>query len=642
MFSFVTPKARDATRASSRIRSVLRHRSTRRTGVALLLICITVFLVEAIARSSLAGAWGFFVEPHHPALGTVIAMAVLLLLGDALCGRALMGFLILAPLTLGLAWIGAEKVRYLGDPLYPSDFLYARQIVDLLPLLIRERPLAAVLAALGVVVSVIILLRIWLVRRRLFAPLRLRDRAWRVAVAVPAILLFASMTDYHSLSWARERLYIWPIMWDQQENYDHNGFALAFALNVPMANVSAPPGYSAPAMARITDGIGPTGTANPLAAGRQRPDVILIMSESFWDPTRLPGISIEPDPIPTIRGMQSGHIFSPEFGGMTANVEFEALTGFSNAFLPYGSIPYQQYVRGEMPSLATFFKRQGYVTRAFHPFKAFFWNRGNVYESFGFDRFYSYEKLPSLKKRGKLASDAALIDEMIRHADTTSAPFFYFAVTLQSHGPYEPDRYPDSSLRIRGAPDAKTRGTIATFAQNMADADASFARLIEWAEARKRPTVIGFFGDHLPPLGKNYARTGMFKGPVAERIGPASKLLPARETPLVLWSNTGGSDTKLGTISPAFVPLYLLSKAGLEHPYYTQFLGRIHERFDVIDRHLLIEAGGDSHQAWLRNGTLDPLLDEYRLLQYDTMFGRRHALPKMFPDMQPWPVQPAS
>ena len=39
-------------------------------------------------------------------------------------------------------------------------------------------------------------------------------------------------------------------------------------------------------------------------------------------------------------------MFSPEFGGMTANVEFEALTGFSNAFLPYGSIPYQQYVRG--------------------------------------------------------------------------------------------------------------------------------------------------------------------------------------------------------------------------------------------------------------------------------------------------------
>ncbi len=60
-------------------------------------------------------------------------------------------------------------------------------------------------------------------------------------------------------------------------------------------------------------------------------------------------------------------MFSPEFGGMTANIEFEALTGFSNAFLPAGSIPYQQYVRTPTPSLATFLKSEGYEARAIHP-----------------------------------------------------------------------------------------------------------------------------------------------------------------------------------------------------------------------------------------------------------------------------------
>ena len=66
--------------------------------------------------------------------------------------------------------------------------------------------------------------------------------------------------------------------------------------------------------------------------------------------------------MPNVRAVRSGSMFSPEFGGMTANVEFEALTGFSNAFLPYGSIPYQQYVRGPVPSLATFFRSEGYET----------------------------------------------------------------------------------------------------------------------------------------------------------------------------------------------------------------------------------------------------------------------------------------
>ena len=100
----------------------------------------------------------------------------------------------------------------------------------------------------------------------------------------------------------------------------------------------------------------------------EKPDIIIVMSESFWDPTRLPGVKITPDPIANVRKLRSGSMFSPEFGGMTANVEFEALTGFSNAFLPYGSIPYQQYVRGTMPSLATFLKSEGYRTRAIHPF----------------------------------------------------------------------------------------------------------------------------------------------------------------------------------------------------------------------------------------------------------------------------------
>ena len=68
-------------------------------------------------------------------------------------------------------------------------------------------------------------------------------------------------------------------------------------------------------------------------------------------------------------------MFSPEFGGMTANVEFEALTGFSNAFLPAGSIPYQQYVRAPTPSMATFLKSEGYETRAIHPGTNWFWNR---------------------------------------------------------------------------------------------------------------------------------------------------------------------------------------------------------------------------------------------------------------------------
>ncbi len=259
-----------------------------------------------------------------------------------------------------------------------------------------------------------------------------RERCLRLAFAVPVLAFFVSLMDYSSFSWARDRLQIVPMMWDQKENYAFNGFMFAFALNLPMANVAAPAGYSADAIQAVRT---PTGIATVPA---EKPDIIIVMSESFWDPTRLPNVKITPDPIENVRKIRSGHMFSPEFGGMTANVEFEALTGFSNAFLPYGSIPYQQYVRHKIPSLATFLNGEGYQTRAIHPFTRWFWNRGAVYDAFGFDRFMSEEDMPTLAKRGPLASDAALTEEIIREADNTKDPFFFFAVSLQSHGPYEP------------------------------------------------------------------------------------------------------------------------------------------------------------------------------------------------------------
>ncbi|TIS73264.1 MAG: hypothetical protein E5W99_25970, partial [Mesorhizobium sp.] len=116
-----------------------------------------------------------------------------------------------------------------------------------------------------------------------------KGRLARLTLAVPLLAFFVSIMDYATFSWTRDRLQIIPIMWDQKENYASNGFALAFALNVPMAHVSAPPGYSEKTM----DAIARPGVA--ASVPDQKPDIIVVMSESFWDPTELPGVSIKPD-----------------------------------------------------------------------------------------------------------------------------------------------------------------------------------------------------------------------------------------------------------------------------------------------------------------------------------------------------------
>jgi len=598
----------------------------RTIAITFAIAAALAFCVELIVRGSVEETLKFFSEPFRPALATVILFAVVLFALDAALGRAHLGMLVLGPIVLGLAATGQQKAYYLGDPLYPTDFLYGRQIVELLPLLARERVGTAILIVVLVAALAVLVPLAWIGCRRRLHKLNWPARTSRALIAVPLIAAYASILDYSTFSWTRDRLWISPMMWDQKENYAFNGFALAFAMNVPMAKVGAPAGYNAEAI-NTAGG----GRLAQIVMPETQPDIIMIMSESFWDPTRLPGVSFNRDPLAVTRSVSTGHVFSPEFGGMTSNVEFEALSGFSNAFLPYGSIPYQQYVRGQVPSLPAFLKNQGYETQAMHPFEGWFWNRTEVYKSFGFDNFASAEKMDNLDKRGLLTSDEALTGKIIERADKAEKPLFLFAVTLQNHGPYEPGRYGEGTIKVSGQMDDWTRGSVATFAEGMADSDKSLARLIEWAKKRERPTVIAYFGDHLPPMGPAYVGTGFLPDNVAPRAGSAEEMKRVRETPLVVWSNRKGAAKDIGTVSPVYLPYLVLRQAGIQHPYYTGILGRLHDAYPVVERHLLIDADGKGIRDWSRANMIDPLIEKQRLMQYDILFGDRFGERRYFP-----------
>lgn len=587
---------------------------------------LLTFFVEFIARGSFGDTMKFLSEPYRPAFATVLLFVLVLLGLDALLGRVHLGIMLLAPVVLTLAATGQQKSYYLGDPLYPADFLYGRQILELLPLLAKERVGTAILIVAIIAALAVLIPFAWMHWRRRMRVLQLPGRAMRAAVAIPLIVGYASILDYSTFSWTRDRLWISPMMWDQKENYSFNGFTLAFAMNVPLAKVMAPSGYGEEAV--ITAG---GGRLIQTVVPEAEPDIIMVMSESFWDPTRLPGVTFNIDPLENTRRVQSGNVFSPEFGGMTANVEFEALSGFSNAFLPYGSIPYQQYVRGQVPSVPSFLKNQGYETVAMHPFEGWFWNRNDVYKSFGFDQFLSMEKLPKLETRGMLTSDEALVDQMIKRADKAEKPLFMFAVTLQNHGPYEPGRYKNATIKADGQMNTWTRGSVETFAQGMADSDRSLQKLMDWAKKRKRPTVIAYFGDHLPPMGPAYVGTGFLPDNVAPRTGPAAEMKRVRETPLVVWSNRKGHAKDIGTVSPLYMPYLVLRQAGITHPYYTGILGRLHAAYPVLDRQLLIANDGSETRDWSRAHKIDPLIEKQRLMQYDILFGSRYGERRYFP-----------
>ena len=598
---------------------------------SLMLAAVTVFLVEWLARGDLTDIGTYMTSLVRPGM-TVVALIFLLLVAlDAVLGRAHQSALIVVPLALLPAFLSGQKQLFLSDPLYPSDLLFGRQIVELLPVMVAARPAEAAITGLIFAGALGLLVYLWCFAWRRFRELSSAFKLVRLIVTLPIIGGFLSLMDYAHFSALRDRLNVIPMMWDQTENYRHNGFLLAFGLNIPMANVAAPAGYGVEAIDAMR-----ALPPRAIYATRDSPDVIMVMSESLWDPTRLDTVKLSPDPMPTIRENLSGGMFSPEFGGMTANVEFEALTGFSNAFLPYGSIPYQQYVRRPVPSLATFFRSKGYVARSFHPFQSWFWNRKQVYGDFGFENFQSEEELPPMEKRGIFASDEALTKEIIRQADETEQPFFFFAVTLQGHGPYEANRYVKNEIAIDAATlSEQSHDALATYAQGVRESDQSLKALMDWAKTRERETIIVMFGDHLPPLGAVYPQSGYMPDEVATRKASPAVMKRQHETPLVIWSSRHGVQKDVGSISPALLPYHLVRLSGFRHPFYTGVLGEVQKRYSVIDRYQLIDRKDNAHPDWSRSATAtDPLINQYRMLQYDQIFGKGLATERFFPEQQ--------
>lgn len=590
---------------------------------------LLVVILEWIARGSLTDVGSFLTSTARPGMTTVAAIFLAMIALDALLGRHYQSFIIALPALLVPAFISSQKQFYLSDPLYPSDLLFGRQIFQLLPAMLQARPLAAVGVFAGIALSIIAIVLAARFIYKASPALSRQGRIWRLALALPVLAGLGSLMEYSQYSWIRDRLNIIPMMWDQKENYRHNGFVMAFAFNIPMANVSAPDAYNADNIADIYADSSAFAVNNS-----KRPDVIVIMSESLWDPRRLSNVSLTPDPMPTIRASQSGNIFSPEFGGMTSNVEFEALTGFSNAFLPYGSIPYQQYVRRPVPSLATFFRAEGYSAIAMHPFQEWFWNRKEVYNSFGFEEFRSEENMPAMEKRGIFASDEALFAQIMGAADNAKNPLFLFAVTLQGHGPYEANRYEHNSIRVNGNGNlsSSAEDALSTYAQGVNEADKSLSRLIDWAKKRNRETVIVTFGDHLPPLGQVFVESGYMPGMVATRRAPLDVMKQEHETPLVVWSSKTGTRKNIGSISPALLPYHILKTAGMDDPFYTGLLGRVEKQYPVVDRHMLVDNKENGIADWsISSKSIPAIIREYRLLQYDMMFGEQYGKTRFFP-----------
>jgi phosphoglycerol transferase MdoB-like AlkP superfamily enzyme len=406
-----------------------------------------------------------------------------------------------------------------------------------------------------------------------------------------------------------------------------DGNVVAFLMELEYLEVDMPSGYSREEEKALLHANNPASVSAAMSdsVNLKRPNIIVIMNEAFSDPAVLlskqsdpaSGLPVNQDYMPYVHELMegttentiTGYANVSILGGNTANSEFEFLTGATMAFLPPGSVPYQQYVHDKMPSLASQLASLGYSTIALHPYNADGWERDRVYPLLGFQRFLSLNDMEYRHSIRNYLSDQACYSQIISLYEEKAAhtPLFTFAVTMQNHGGYT-DK--DPTLPVNVEVDLPHATTLNRYLSLILRSDNALERFIRYFEEEEEDTMIVFFGDHQP--------TSSVTNPVLQGNGidltsfSEENSVLKYKVPYLIWANFEIEDANAQETSLNYLALDILKNCNLPENAYQTILKEIREDYPIVSAMRAEDAQGQVVDI--------SALEEYQQLQYYILF----------------------
>lgn len=295
--------------------------------------------------------------------------------------------------------------------------------------------------------------------------------------------------------------YVYPTlvgdMWHMEEIFYSDGVLGGFIGNIRYCQVEKPRGYNSSEVEEKLQNAEVISAVDSVTAK----NIIVIMNESYSDLRLINDEIISDEYMPYMDSLTEnvirGTLAVPIFGGNTCDSEFEVLVSASTAFST--PIPYNTALNRPTESLVSYLKERGYYAEAFHPYLGNNWNRPTVYNNLGFDVFLDQESMDSPEYVRWCISDKANYEKIMEEYEAHKGEnFFMFNITMQNHGGYELtfEHFEESAdLSVYGNyPQAEQYLSL------IKRSDESLQGLIEYFSTVEEPTLICFFGDHLPSV----------------------------------------------------------------------------------------------------------------------------------------------
>ena len=535
-------------------------------------------VVELLARRSLFDTLAFCIgKPWVFFYGTFLIFTVLSF--SLLFAKRRFWFLLLAAVWFGLAVTDFILLTFRSMPLTASDIWLMASVRDIFEKYLSRVELFFLILGIAALIGVIFFL--WS-RAKKFP----RTPCFSVATVLLAALSLALLTALFLRIDVLDETNAFSSL---PHAYHENGFVYCFSASLVTGGVEEPEDYSPEEIEDIID----TQRDLPQTVA-DTPNIVFVQLESFFDANYLKGSTFSENPVPNFEALKAGYpsglLSVPCIGAGTANTEFEVLTGMNLNHFGVGEYPYMTIVNATASESVAFTLAQlGYATHAVHNNNATFYDRQIVYANLGFQTFTPLEYMNDVEfnPRG-WADDSVLTGEIRKALISTEGKDLVFAVSVQPHGKYPAEPLPDAPIiSVQGMEDAGRKNGLEYYLYQLRECDAFVAELTQALQNFEEPTVVVFYGDHLPSF--NFQQEELSYG-------------STQTTEYVIWSNYPLSDNADRDLQTYQLGAYVMDLCGI----HEGAIFRLHQSYDYAS---------DSSPAYQQ---------ALEVLEYDILSGEQY------------------
>lgn len=598
-------------------------------------LLLTWFLEYRYFLGNMSGTWGFVFGRFQIYLFNTFLMWLMLIFIWGILGSPIAATGVSWVLISILTYIHINKYYSRQTPLLPEDFQLASQATTLTKFVDYGSITRLVIACLLMIFLTALFYRFWAKKLHLKRTWKTHSFAQKHAIAMRLLIVvvaggaFFFCTDFirhHDGSRYEDVPFLNTTFtaWNQNRNYTENGFIVGFLYNFQKLQLEEPDVYSENKIRSIKskyDAKADEENLNRKDLAKDDINVVVILNESFFDPNvEFNGEKFEDyyphtggDILPNLHEIQknypSGLMYSLDYGGGTANIEFETLTSMTNYWV--NTVPYTALVpkAGQIPSIAQMLKTKGYATTAIHPFNGGMYKRNISLANEGFDTFITENEMDYKDHDGnsEYINDRSAYRQVLKVLKESEQKQMIGLITMQNHTPYNAENYEKTQFAVTNDDiEDQRKSDIAIYYQSLHNSDQYFGEFIDEINKLDEKVVILFFGDHA---------AGLFDNVNSHESKQIRDL--ARVTPYFVYSNYDSGfrgKQSLPTTTPNCMVNTMLNGLNWQKDSLYYMVDQVCENEPILAASYM--EGREVHMA--------DVMDDYELVTYDILGGKKY------------------